>query len=719
MSRPTDDDPIFSSADASQSDAEPSATQIVPFNKRRSLLKLGVGAWLVPGLGVTGLLSACSSSDDDDDEHTDPAPGDPDPQQPPPENNLISSFGLLVLPDTQFYSRYAIPGPANQFEPVYGSEPFLSQTQWIAANAAALKVPFVIHVGDIVDRATVPGEWGVADEAMKALEDGGVPYSILAGNHDVRAAIGYESDPVNGTDADRDPTDEPYLEWFPTERAAAQPTFGQRHASGFHEYHIFEAEGQQFLVLSLSWRVSDDGIAWARQVLRDNPSLPAILVNHDLLAIDRDGVTALETPYGLMLWDRLIRDNDQIFMTLNGHFHGSAHLTKTNDFGNNVEQMVVDYQMAYQGGNGLMRFYEFDLSAKRIRALTFSPWVPQKPVETLNEFDQAMLTTPNDQFEIEMDFQQRFARFNPEFAIPEASNASLAAAATSLILGNFTDIEPPVRTPASGPDDYPQIAETVAHWRFAGGAAGEAVAAGAIIEDMSGNGNDIRRGDLTAPAGNAAELSDLVWVDDHHFLSASPGSVEFRNTVNGRLSYFLTEAGAAINAETFTSGYTVEAFIKIAKDWTADTNAWMNIMARGGRRGNIPGFAGGLPESPPVQFAISNLREVQWEITPQDPVERRSRTNWSGEIMVDTWLHVAIVNNPDTRQSTMYVEGAPVLRNAVDAVGLASLDLPWAVGAGFWDGGPPGSGFLGSISEIRVVSKPLTPEEWLTARAPR
>jgi hypothetical protein len=145
----------------------------------------------------------------------------------------------------------------------------------------------------------------------------------------------------------------------------------------------------------------------------------------------------------------------------------------------------------------------------------------------------------------------------------------------------------------------------------------------------------------------------------------------------------------------------------------------MNIMTRQGRRGNLPGWGGGLPESPPLQFAISNLREVQWEPTTQTATtgQLRARTAWSGEILVDRWLHVALVNDPATKVTTMYIEGAPALRNPVDTLGLASLGMRWVVGAGSWDGGAPSGGFLGSIGEIRIVPKPLPPTQWLTARA--
>ncbi|MBB1594634.1 hypothetical protein A9973_11160 [Achromobacter sp. UMC46] len=63
------------------------------------------------------------------------------------------------------------------------------------------------------------------------------------------------------------------------------------------------------------------------------------------------------------------------------------------------------------------------------------------------------------------------------------------------------------------------------------------------------------------------------------------------------------------------------------------------------------------------------------------------------------------------------LEGAPVLRNASDAPGLATLaaDMPWIIGAGSWDGARA-DGFFGSIGEVRIVGKALQPAQWLTAR---
>ncbi|TAM01514.1 MAG: modulator protein, partial [Paraburkholderia sp.] len=424
----------------------------------------------------------------------------------------------------------------------------------------------------------------------------------------------------------------------------------------------------------------------------------------------------LEVPYGKMLWDKLIKNNDQIFMTLNGHYHGAARLPKPNEYGNAVEQMVVDYQMAYQGGNGLMRLYEFDLSNNEIKVISFSPWVPQKPTDTLNAFDQAVLTAPNEQFVIKMDFAKRFAGFNKDFQAGKPSHTSLVDKATAMILANYKDPEPVEQKPAADPEDYPHVVGTLAHWRFVGGTVGEAVKVGETVPDEAGQ-NPIRRGALSGGGVFGAKLDDLVWSDDRHHLSAVPGSVQFRNTGLLRLSYFLTDAAAPINAETLANGYTVEAIVKIDKDWDAGKHAWMNIMTRDGARGSLDGFKGRAPEDSPMVFAVSKLREIQWEVVPAQRGERTAKTNWSGEIMADKWVHIAIVGDNSTNETILYVEGAPVLRNVSNAPGVDTLGdaMPWVVGAGHGTM-PRKGGFFGNISEIRVVGKPLTPEQWLTAR---
>ncbi|MBM6577446.1 metallophosphoesterase [Microvirga sp. SRT01] len=676
---------------------------------RRELLRSAASLSILP-LGA-GLLSACGEGGAGAAADTAITT-----QGAVRSSTATTSFTIAVLPDTQFYSRYATTDESEQFQRKYGSTPFAAQTKWIADNAAAYNIPFVIHLGDVVDQVGKPNQWRIADAAMKQLEAARIPYSILAGNHDVVTDYEYRGpwDQSSGTDAQRNLGAEPYLQWFPKSRAATQATFRERDSSGFHEAHVFKAHGVEFMVLSLSWRISDAAIAWARDVIRRNPTLPVILSNHQLLNIDKDGVSPLETEYGKMLWEKLIRDTDQIFMTLNGHHHGAAWLSKTNDFGNQVEEMVVDYQMDYQGGNALMRLYEIDFTANRINVMSFSPWVVQKPKATLNQFDRAVLTEANNQFTIPINFKKRFAGFQKFRPTLATTGAPILPVVKANLLKDYTDPVPPVMTPPRDANDFPVVPDTYAHWRATGGKAGQAVAIGETLADISGNGFDMTRNPLTGPA----QVGDVIWTDDKHYLSSAPGSLRFLNSdkVTGRCSSFATAPGMGVNNRSFWDGYTVEAFIKVDANWTRENHRWCNILARMGNRGNLPGFSGGDREASSVLFAISSLREVQWEIVPASN-SSQPKANWSGEIMANTWYHVAIVNDPATRDTILYVEGAPVLRNVNGTTGIRSQNVnqPWVIGATHWDGAME-DGYFGHIGELRLVGRALTPDQWLTAR---
>ncbi|MDR3439439.1 metallophosphoesterase [Telmatospirillum sp.] len=629
----------------------------------------------------------------------------------------IASFAIAVLPDTQFYSRYATTEETQQYQRHYGSTPYAAQTGWIATNAATYSIPFVVHLGDIVDEQWINDQWVIANTAMRQLESAGVPYSVLAGNHDVVLDLDYSSpsDQGSGTDAQRNLGAEPYLQWFPASRAAAQKTFGGRDPSGFHEYHIFTTHGVSFMVLSLSWRISDAALAWANAVIAQNPHLPVILSSHQLLNIDNDAESPLETPYGLMLWDKLICKNDQIFMTLNGHYHGASYLKKYNNFGNEVHEMVVDYQMDYQGGNSLMRLYEFDLTNNSINVMSFSPWVPEKPASTLTQFDYAELTASNQEFSIPIKFHKRFAGFT-RFAPSTATiGTPIIQRVRQDFLASYAEPTPAALKLPQNTDDFPLVAETYAHWRAPAAKIGQIAAIGDVLPDVFG-GNDFTRALLV----NGAQAGDVVWSSDKHALSSAAGSVSFLNTDKtvGRLNAFLTAAGASLNGRSFWSGYTFETFIKIPTDWSATKHAWGNMLGREGNRGNVPGgFCGNDPQASIVLFAISKLREVQWEVVPATD-SHYAQTNWSGEIIRGNWYHVAVVNDPSTATTTMYIEGAPVLRNVGNAAtGTRSQSpvLPWIFGAG-WCNGVLSDGYYGQIGELRIVAKPIGANQWLTAR---
>ncbi|MBB3676052.1 metallophosphoesterase [Modestobacter versicolor] len=621
-----------------------------------------------------------------------------------------SRFTLAVLPDTQFYSRYA----ESQFELPErygdGNNPFAVQTEWLAENADALNVPFVAHLGDVVDQVGQDVEWRTADAAMRTLDDADLPYSILAGNHDVRNS----ADDL--FDDQYDLAQEPFLDWFGPDRAAEQSTYGGSDPTGMNSYHLFEAEGQQFMVLALSWRASDATLAWADQVMAQHPTVPVILTSHEVLNIEPDGVTPKETAYGLRLWDQLIRGNDQIFMTLNGHFHGTSRLVKTNDAGNPVTEIVMDHQMAYEGGNGYLGLFEFDLTNGTISVQTGSPWVVSKPTEKLTAYDQAFLEGDNQQFTLGIDFQQRFAGFAPDFTAGSPDEPSLTQRARDILLDGFVGPDPVTTERPAGTSDFPQVPGTLAHWRMNG--LEGTLAEGATIPDVAG-GNDLTRVPIAESGSPTAQPGDVTVTGDADPFSSDGAAVCFTgsNKQTNRFSYLTTSADAPVNTAALAGGYTIETFLKIDPSWNQSDNAWMKALVRSGNRSQI-----GVPETrwdwtaSPVALGLSNLKEFQWTEVPIETA-KGDRTAWSGEIMVDTWAHVALVNDPAAATTTMYVNGAPVLRNASDTVGHG-LDgaMPWLFGSD-WVDDRATNGWNGCIGETRVIDHPVGPDQWLTARA--
>ncbi|TIH36629.1 LamG-like jellyroll fold domain-containing protein [Subtercola vilae] len=623
-----------------------------------------------------------------------------------PTADLGSRFTLAVLPDTQFYSRYS----ADQFQPRYGKDPFQAQTEWLAHNRDALNIPFVAGLGDIVDQSWKENEWVAADDAVKTLDDAALPYSTAPGNHDVRDS----NDDLDDTSYDL--SQEPFLKWFGPGRAKNVSTYKGADPTGMSQYHVFEAEGQKYMVLALSWRVSDATIAWADSVIKANPTVPVILTTHQVIDIDSDAISPKETQYGLELWDKLIKTNDQIFLTVNGHFHGESHLTKTNDFGHSVTQIVIDYQMAYEGGDGYLGLFEFDLSNKAITVQTASPWVIWKPQDTLTSYDQPLLEGVNQQFTVPMDFAARFSTFNPAFTVGAPTHPSLSQKARDIVLAGFVGPDP-VSTQAPGnTNDYVDVAGTLAHWRFTGTSG--VVKEGQTVTDVAA-GNDLTRASIAASGATNAEVGDVTIGSDHAYLSSDDSSVCFANADrnNSRYSYLTSASGAPVNNASFDNGYTIESFLKIDASWTSSTNQWMMALIRAGNRNEMPGVPydrwgnGG-----PVVLGLSNLKEFQWSVIPNEP-GLGDRVNWSGEIQLDTWMHVAIVNDPTARTTTMYVNGAPVLRNATDTVGQSFVpDAPWLMGAGM-DNNNPGAGWNGCIGETRIVDHVIDQTQWLTARA--
>ncbi|WP_295837016.1 LamG-like jellyroll fold domain-containing protein [uncultured Microbacterium sp.] len=617
-----------------------------------------------------------------------------------------SSFVLPVLPDTQFYSRYS----ASQFMPQYGTNPFEVQNQWIVDNKAALNIPFALQLGDVVDQQWVSGEWDAADRAMKILENGRVPYSIIPGNHDVADQSARSS---TGNAAN-------YLARFGATRLAAQAgsTLLGTFQNGYSSAYRFTAEGRPFIVLSLGWNASDDTFAWAQGILDSQPGVPVILTSHAIIGIAQDQVSPESWWYGDLLWDKLIRKNDQIVLTLNGHFHGSTMRTLTNDAGHPVYEILADYQMAADGGNGIMSLLEFDLSGNAVSLSTVSPWVGKKSSGSRTSTDTPVLTGPGQNMRMDVDFAGRFGWTAP--AASDVDDVDLTALAKQIVSTGWTAGTTQDRQEAAGsPEDYHRVAGTIAHWRF-GTVPEGAVGDTTVIPDIAG-ASPMYRNPVDATDADDKPEDLTITHTNVPFYSADKGAACFSNVhrnsgARDNLSYLTTEYGAPATFANLTagSGYTVETFVQLSGDWTEAANRWGAAITRGGARQWIGINDTSDAGAGAAWLGISNLREYQFSAA--DTQTKNSYTLWSGEIMPGSWHHVAIVGDPRARTVIMYVDGVPVLRNAAKVGGMMAADfMPWILGASTWNTEPE-HGWNGCIGETRIVDHALAPQQFLFER---
>lgn len=616
---------------------------------------------------------------------------------------LRSSFVLPVIPDTQFYSRYS----ASQFYPKYDTNPFEVQTDWIVENQDELNIPFAVHVGDVVDQEWVTGEWDAAAKAMKGLSDGGVPYSVVPGNHDV-ANQGARSSEANSWQ---------YLQRFDAAKMAAQggDTFVGSYQNGLSTAYIFEAEGHQWMSLALAWNASADTFTWAQGILDAHPGIPVVLSSHAIINIALDQTSPADWGWGEELWDALIRKNDQIIVTVNGHFHGATMRERTNDFGNIVYQVLTDYQMAADGGNGIMSLFEFDLTNDRIDVETVSPWVTVKDKESLTANDAPVLDGTWQSFSMPIDFESRFG-YEPAVA----TQGDLSERAKEIVSEGWDGTGVGETWAAAGSaDDYIAVDGTVAHWRF--GSVDEGIVdESTVIPDIAGGSPMYRNAIENTDAPE--ELDDVqVSHENVPFYSADRGAVCFSDVYRNasgpdNLSYITTEYGAPATFADLdsTSGYTLETFLQVDEEWTEAANRWSAAITRGGAREWMGINDGSDPGAGASWLGISSLREYQWSAGDTD--SRNSYTLWSGEIMPGSWHHVAIVNDPALDTVVMYVDGVPVLRNASNVGGMLAADfMPWIIGTSTWNT-EADHGWFGCVGETRVVDHALSSSEFLYQR---
>ncbi len=276
-------------------------------------------------------------------------------------------FSVVLLPDTQLYSQDY-------------PELFAAQTSWVLDNRDAEAIAFVLHEGDITnDNGST--QWGNAKAAMEILDDQ-VPYVLAVGNHDMGSG---------GSADERDTT--LFNSHFPISLFQDQTWFG-----GVFEpdridnlYALFEAGGVSWLVFGLEFGPRDEVLDWVWQVAQEHAERSVMVVTHTHVYSDDSLHGTLSShswnphTYGLdqdkgdvndgvEVWDAL-QDLSNLTFFFNGHIlnDGVGRVTGTGSSGNQVHQLLANYQTLSNGGDGWLRLLRFIPGSRRVDVETWSP----------------------------------------------------------------------------------------------------------------------------------------------------------------------------------------------------------------------------------------------------------------------------------------------------------------------------------------------------------
>ena len=274
------------------------------------------------------------------------------------DNPLNENFTIVVVPDTQGYTRYY---------------PWLfdNQTQWIVDNKEELNIVFVTHLGDLVDSYGNITQWEYANSSMSKLGDN-VRWAVLPGNHD-----GYYGEPNDLTNYDN---------YFGCERFSDKSWYGGTYKTGdnTNSYQLFSAGGNDYLIFHIQYKPSDDVLFWASNVIDQHPDSRVIVSTHDYIRgpynPDR------RSDIGERIWYNLIRQHaDQIFLVLCGHAGTQSSITDTVN-GHVVYQLLSDYQNASNIESGWLRILEFCPTQDKIYVKTYSPYLNEYKTDPQSEF---------------------------------------------------------------------------------------------------------------------------------------------------------------------------------------------------------------------------------------------------------------------------------------------------------------------------------------------
>lgn len=278
------------------------------------------------------------------------------------------AYSFAIVGDTQ---RQVLADWMKATDNIAGNETTYMANiyKWIVENKDKKNIQWVFGLGDITENNGLYNnstmlEWEIAFDAIMQMEEAGMNYSVILGNHDTR---------VNGS--------ENFNKYF----ANPDDDFYTKRVSGYYEegkldnyYMNFEVSGVKYMVLCLEFGPNDKILEWAGEVVDAHPERRVIVTTHAYLYTDgttvdkNDSVppnssgeinSDTDKNNGDMMWDKFVSQHRNILMVLSGHESCDDVIMRQDRgvHGNLVSQFLVDPQaMEWESGMVCMFYFSAD-----------------------------------------------------------------------------------------------------------------------------------------------------------------------------------------------------------------------------------------------------------------------------------------------------------------------------------------------------------------------
>lgn len=135
--------------------------------------------------------------------------------------------------------------------------------------------------------------------------------------------------------------------------------------------------------MGLNFTPSKEELIWANKILKTHKDKIAIIFTH----VYMDFKDKARTETGNIIFNKLIKHHSNIALVTSGHILGSGAERRVDYInGQPVNQILQNYQMLLNGGQGYLRYYTFKINKNKIDAKTYSPYLKKSLKSPENQF---------------------------------------------------------------------------------------------------------------------------------------------------------------------------------------------------------------------------------------------------------------------------------------------------------------------------------------------